>query len=457
MDFSQYKIFRKEIEKEYGSYYKKYSFAFLVLDYLVQLNVHSKYNKSWVSDRDWSLYVDTMTRSDFTTYTYCLYLKVASYFVQSKSKGVKIHVAFENHKFPGLNKVIDKIAGENNWEVVFQGSDSLSNILDHILLKKISPYRCFISRKTKNLLSKFRKFDEVSWKELLDDSALMMQLNQSVQQDTIRTGQLIKRLGINIFINTGDSSGHARILIDSSKNYDSKTISFAHGYIAGDSLLGIAPIRSDKLILWTNKQFLEISDVIGCSQSKKLAYIGFPKKNITGEISTDSNTSLLVMGYIKDIVRNGELSAVFLDVIKTLKSLSIKVKLRLHPHERYNSSIIKEFVVKNNIELSHDDLHSEIASAEYVIGANTSVLVEAASCGKNVFEIEEFSNSVLDFEGVIRINAEQVKDIKLFSDRVNNDYLAFNEKELERNLKKLIISVYSTPNTMTESKNHDVS
>ena len=64
---------------------------------------------------------------------------------------------------------------------------------------------------------------------------------------------------------------------------------------------------------------------------------------------------------------------------------------------------------------------------------------------------------MLDFEGVIRINAEQVKDIKLFSDRVNNDYLAFNEKELERNLKKLIISVYSTPNTMTESKNHDVS
>ena len=450
MNFSQYKIFRKEIEKEYGGYYKEYSFAFLVLDYLVQLNVHSKRNKSWVSARDWSLYVDTTTKSDFTTCAYCLYIKVASYFVRSKSKKVKIHVAIESHKFPGLNKVIEKIASENNMEVVFQGSGSLSKILDYLLLKRISPYRCFISRKTKKHLSKFRTFDEVLWKELLDDNELMVQLNQSVQQDTVRTAQLTKKLGINIFINTGDSSGNARILIDSSKYHNSKVISFAHGYIACDSLMGIAPIRSDKLILWTNKQLLEISNAVGYEQSGKLSYIGFPKKFSADRESSGEIISLLLVGYIKHILKDKKLSAIFINVIEALRGFSTKVKLRLHPHERHGIPIIDEFVAKNNIELSSGGLDSDIAEADYIMGTGSSVLVEAASYGKNVFEINEFSDSRLDFEGVIGINAEQVKEIELFSDRINNNYLAFNEKELERNLKKLIILVHKNPNTKTE-------
>ena len=60
MDFSQYKIFRKDIEKEYGCYYKKYPFAFLVLDCLVQLKVYSQYNKGHVSDRDWLYFINIM-------------------------------------------------------------------------------------------------------------------------------------------------------------------------------------------------------------------------------------------------------------------------------------------------------------------------------------------------------------------------------------------------------------
>ena len=459
MDFSQYKIFRDGINKEYGKYYKKYPSAFFVLDYLVQLRVNNDKlkNRQLTDWTDWamSLYLDKLTKFSFSACIYCLYLRVVSYFPMCRNKECKIHVAIEDHKFPGLNKVISKIASKNNWEVVFQGNRSFSNILDFMLLKRISPYRCFISRRTKKLLFKFRKFDKDAWKELLDDRELMMQLNRSVQQDTVHTAQLIKRLGINIFINTGDSSGNARILIDSSKYYDSKTISFAHGYIQNKKLMSIAPIRSDKLILWTNKQLLDISAAVDHKQSKKLSYIGFPKKYISGNASSDDSTSLLLMGYIEDMLKDNKLDGIFINVIEALRRLPTKVKLRLHPHERCGIPIIEEFVAKNNIELSNSNLDSDIAEADYIIGANSSTLVEAASCGKNVFEVEELSNIDFDLEGVIKIKVKQIQEIKLFSNRVDNFDVAFNEKELEKNLTKLIISVYNSPNAMTELQNHD--
>jgi len=453
MDFSQYKIFRDGINKEYGKYYKQYPSAFLVLDYLVQLRVNNdKLNNRQLTDwTDWAMSVnlDNLTKFSFPSYIYCLYLRIVSYFPKCRNKACKIHVAIDDHMFPGLNKVINKIANNNNWEVVFQGNSSFSNILDLMLLKRISPYRCFISRRTKKLLFKFRTIEKDVWRELFDDRALMMQLNYSVQQDTEYTAQLIKRLGINIFINSGDSSGNARILIDSSRYYDSKTISFAHGYIQNKWLMSIAPIRSDKLILWTNKQLLDISAVVGHEQSKKLSYIGFPKKYISGNSSSDDISSLLLMGKIEDMLKDNKLHALFINVIEALRDLPTKVKLRLHPHERFGIPIIEEFVAKNIIELSNSNLDSDIAEADYIIGANSSTLVEAASSGKNVFEVEELSDSNFDLEGIIKLKVKQIQEIKLFSNRVDNCDLAFNEKELEKNLTKLIISVNNTPNAMT--------
>ena len=41
--------------------------------------------------------------------------------------------------------------------------------------------------------------------------------------------------------------------------------------------MGVAPVRSDKLILWTDGQKKDMHKAIGTHQEKKLATIGFPK------------------------------------------------------------------------------------------------------------------------------------------------------------------------------------
>jgi len=38
--------------------------------------------------------------------------------------------------------------------------------------------------------------------------------DESVKADVVFTAKLVKRLGINVFINTGDSFGNARVLIE---------------------------------------------------------------------------------------------------------------------------------------------------------------------------------------------------------------------------------------------------
>jgi hypothetical protein len=450
MDFSKHKWLKSELEKEYGGYYKKYPSAFLVLDYLAQLRVHKKIDGSCVQDRDILGYIDTIVKLDFFTRVYCFYLRVASYFIKPNRKKFTIHISIKDNKFPGLSQVIRKIAEKNGWRFIFQ-CDNYFNLLNFVLLKSVSPYRCFIGNETKKILSKFRTEDEIIWQKLLDDELLMLDLDKSVKQDVIRTAKLVKRLGINIFVNTGDSSGNARILIDSSKYFDSKTITIAHGYFQDSTLLGVAPVRSDKLILWTEKQLLEMSDAIGKGQSKKLAYIGFPKNYTVSDVVNDSVRSLLLMGLIEDIIKDEKLRTILENVIEALKGFSDKVQLRLHPHERYGVPIIEEFVNKINIELTDGDLYSEIASADYIVGANSSTLVEAASSGKKVYVIEELLESGLEFEKVIKIKAEQISVITRSSIQAGDeDRLGFNENEISAKLEELIASMY-THSAITKS------
>ena len=445
MDFSNHNNFRKQIEIEYGKYYEKYPNALLLLDFLVQLRVHKEFDKeSWVLDRDFITIVDNLIKSDTMTITYGFYLSLASYLIRPKRKLITLHSSIEDNKFPGLNEVIYKIAKKNQWHLISQRKFTLVSFLAHFFLRNISPYRLFIGNKTKTLMSEFRIADKEHWLQLLGDNEFMMRLDKNVKKDISRTAKLVKRLGINIFINTGDSSGNARVLIESSKYFDSKTISFAHGYFSDKLLLGVAPVRSDKLILWTEKQRLEMRDALQEGQKEKLEYIGFPKKYYADQIKTKNSSSLIMMGLIEETLRDQKLSDIFKKIIASLQVFSSHVILRLHPHERnIKIPIIDEFFKETNVIVSINDLGFEISSAQYILGANSSTLVEAASSGKKVYLLEELALTGLDYEGTIKIKSDKIDTIRdnntLTSDEIQ---ICFDEDEISKKLEELITSLH---------------
>jgi len=442
MDFHNYKEHRRAMEIQYGRYYTDYPFAFLLLDFIVQLKVHKQFDGHWVSG-DWDLfrYTNSILKRDLTTRIYCYYIRVASFVFQPFRKKFTLHTCFDDEKFPGLNKIIKKVADENDWNISLQPTGDTS-LWDLVSLKSISPYRCFVSNKTKLLFSKFATVDENEWYRLLNDGPFMSRFNESVKADVVFTSKLVRRLGINVFINTGDSSGNARVLIESAKYFESKTVSIAHGYFAEEALLGVAPVRSDKLILWTEKQVSDMSKVISPEEVRKLSYVGFPKDFGSIELINDQDVVLILMGRIQGIVENKRLRLIFLDVIEALRKVSSQILLRLHPNERRGLPLIDKFVSDTKLDVSEGDLRSDIAAASYIIGANTSTLVEAAASGRKVYEIEELAVPVLSFEGTIKIKTNAVYEIdRVFDSSFASSHLGFDEQQVDKNLTALLLSL----------------
>ncbi|MDB3936593.1 hypothetical protein N9384_00390 [bacterium] len=442
MNFHNYKDHRSAIEKQYGRYYKDYPFAFFLLDYMVQLKVHKQFDGHWVSaDLDLFRYTNSVLKRDLLTRVYCCYVRFASFSLRPFRKKFTLHTCFDDEKFPGLNKIIKKVADENDWNISLQPTRDTS-LWDLLSLKSISPYRCFISNKTKFLFSKFATSDEDEWHRLLNDGPFMSRLDASVKCDVGFTSKLVKRLGIDIFINTGDSSGNARVLIESAKYVEAKTVSIAHGYFGEEALLGVAPIRSDKLILWTEKQVNDMSKVISPEEVQKLSYVGFLKDFGSTDLVNNQDVALILMGLIRGIVENKRSRLVFLEVIDALKKVSPKVLLRLHPNERQGVPVIDKFVSENKLNVSEGDLRSDIAVASYIVGANTSTLVEAVASGRKVYEIEELAVPGLSYEGTIKIKTNAIYAIdRVFDGSFANGHLRFDEQQVGENLTALFLSL----------------
>ena len=441
MDFSKYPAHRKNVERDYGEYYKKYPYALLLIDFLIQLRSHQKHiENSWVKQKDMLAYFDLVTKSGWITWAYSTYIKYASYVIKPNKSDFLIHVSFTDEKFPGLTKVLSNVAIKNDLKIIEQAF-SLADILSVFKLSKISPYRCFIGSKSKKLFSRFRTYDVNAGLDLLEDNIFMTELDDSVKEDVLSTSKLIKRLGIKVFINTGDTSGNARVLIESSKLTDFRVLSIAHGYVNDVTLIGALPVYSDRLILWTKKQLKEISEVVEPEMAQKLVYVGFPKNISSTEFLSAHEESLVLMGPIQQILQDSNKRLVFKDVLAQLKRNSCRVKLRLHPLERFGIPNIKEFISEVDVELSQGALADDIALASFIIGANSSTLVEAASTGRRVYMIEDLLESGFDFEGTITIKANTVETVLNCNDDegvADNGYLNFNKGALEDNLSDLL-------------------
>jgi hypothetical protein len=448
MDFSKYKGFRKKIHDDYGSYYKKYPNAILLLDFLIQLRVHSEFHPtSGVNDRDFEKIINDLTKSNLLTFAYNSYLYFASYFLKPYKNTFTIHSSIENYKFPALNQIFLDVSKKNQWKSIFHADIKSTNLTDILLLKKIAPYNSFVGSKTKKTLSKFRTSEKTIFISLLNDELLMKKLDMLVQKDINRSTKLIRRLSIDIFINTGDSSGNARVLNESIKNTGFKTISFSHGYISDPNLIGIAPIWSDKLILWTRKQKEEIEIAIDDNIKSKLAFIGYPKNYSSELIKIQEKKTLILIGPIHEMLLNKKSLAIFENVIESIKEFSTDVILRLHPHERVAEiPEIENFVKQNNIELSKNDLYSDICSSEYIFGSNTSTLVEAAYIGKKVYLIEDLiipGSPKFDYEGTIKIKSHKINSIQRMKHlQFDETKLGFNKNEFSMNFEELIFSLF---------------
>ena len=454
MDASKAREFREGIVKKYSFFYRSYPGAFLILDFLVQLKRGREMMPKTYSERDIQAYFNLILKTDLLTSLYCGYLHFGSFFLKRYKKKFTIHVSIDDKKFPGLIDVIENISEENHWCLIKQG-EGPKRLLPAIYFRTISPYRYFLSSKTKKLFARFRGLDENSWWALLGDVTFMKKLDLSTLKDVQRTSDFLERTGINLFLNTGDSSGPARILVEASKLANAMTLSFAHGYVNDSRLLGIAPIQSDRLIVWTEQQGIDISRGLDSNQGQKIAYVGFPKKYLKNNFESGESSALLLLGVIENVIADDYLKEQLETVIVTLKEVSSRVRIRLHPHERRGIPSIEALIAYWGLEYSILDLAEEISSADIIAGANTSTLLEAASSGKVVYEIDELVPETNKSEGTCLVSAGELKrKIQGSATASNSKQFSFDKEKIAKKMTKLIYDLGVERDIKIQSRNN---
>ncbi len=408
MLFKNYRKFQKTLKLDYDPLFKSYPYSRLVLDYVSQLWIDKRKSDSWVDEIDFIKVVENNTSKGLTAFIYRTFLQIGSYFIKYTRPKNGIHLSVLNDRFPGLEECCKEVAILSGRRLYLQGK-FFKFFIDYLIFNRLSPYRFIVGSRTAKLLRKFLVPNEDSFKNLLSDNKLMYLLEESVKNDVERTRKLFDRLGISIFLNTGDSSPSARILIAALKNNGSKVISFAHGYIVADNLISIAPIQSDYLIVWTKMQQEEIRNALSFKCRKKVVYIGFPKFFKNCKTYEQNKNVLLVFSQLNNILTNSKTFQYINNLIKLLTIEKYKVTIRLHPNEKNRFPIIEKFIKNSKVFLSNNSLQDDFVNTSIVIGAHTSVLVEAASSGIPSFELKEFCTTKSRLEMVNNITFKNLE------------------------------------------------
>jgi len=462
MDFSGHKDFRSLIDSEYGRFYEKYPYATLVLDYFIQLRAarQQEYFQKWLSESQVdNLFFESVTKLTNRSYSSKInywYLYLASHFID-RTDSYLIHNSLSDFNFPGTSHLLRSIANNNKWAISEQWSGSYNrrSLVNLLLLKQISPYRCFIGFRTQKELTKLRHSDDSLLPFFLNNESYMKKLETLVKKDVERSKKLIAKLGIDLFINSGDASAEARVLNKACEEIPVNTLSFAHGYIQATNLLGIAPVRSSKFVVWTKEQKEDMHKVLSQEQSNRIEYIGFPKDydSPKQDLELKYDHCLIVMTYIRPILKDKNLLDILERIILDLRKFTKFITIRLHPHERKGSRMISLeeleeidfYINKWGLELSNSDLKTDLNSSDFVIGCSTSTLVEALAAGKRTYDIEELSRPGIEFkaEGVVRIKAGDISTIPKISNKSQKDnHLQYNKTLLSSNLTRMILQLF---------------
>ena len=90
----------------------------------------------------------------------------------------------------------------------------------------------------------------------------------------------------------------------------------------------------------------------------------------------------------------------------------------MHPHERENRKIVDRFIEDNELIKSFNELRDDIDTHRFILGANTSAMIEAASTGKKIYELAELKDKKMEFEGIDTI---QIEDLDLILSNKNDE------------------------------------
>ena len=379
MDFSAYKGFEQRFTDRYAAYERTHPFSLMVLE----LNLRN----ALFGD-------DAIARKNLGRQTDHLWLADQILKLAAKGRAPGPQVYLELPGFAALSQDLGQrfeAAGVgifSNRRIMAQPANKLL----HRLIKLGPTYAKAMA------LGGAQGPDAV-----LADTGLLDRLDAELSANYQRLKRFVQAQNIRGFVATGDCQPFSRFLCRAARELGLPYVVLAHGYVAHRTLVSIAPLHGDELIVWTERQAKLMRAALP-ERASDIHSFGFPIRTAAPDRSLRERRVLFAW---EPLLRPGKFD-LHLPVLTRLAQASATTNftpiMRLHPKERKDADLNSRLAAIG-FEMDADDMTRALSRAAVVVSSSSTVLSEAAAFGIPAVQITELAN--FEFEGAIPVPAAQ--------------------------------------------------
>lgn len=220
-------------------------------------------------------------------------------------------------------------------------------------------------------------------KNLLKSKAFIDRVNVAHKKDLKFLNSIFKNLKLKGILVHTDQTPFAYTFVKAANKLCVNTAVLAHGNFRNPRLISVLPCHAKKIFTWS-KQSKELINI--CNKKKIAEDIEGIKFNIIKRVKNPKNI-ILVGSPVKDMKfdRKKKLHK----IIKILQTISKPGKLIFckHPSDTYFQ--VKTILDNFNIIISKNSVYNESKKAKFILGGNSSFLLEAHICGIPTFQLKD--------------------------------------------------------------------
>ena len=333
-------------------------------------------------------------------------LKLPYYFVNKKTAYLNIsrHLQLQKRLYKGFRQ---------------EGIEVLSHPPKYLKMFNTEKYVPLgpIVTSTFELRSLHRRIAMVGLYDFLASEKEIKRLENVLHKRVKNISIFLKLLRIKYLILQNEHSPYEKILILAATRIGAKIIVIAHGYFQkASSLVTVAPIRAEELIVWTPSQREMLLGETGYNE-KKISYYGWPFEVSEQIYKLPDFRPLFILSDIDNDFDEKEFELT-VEVLTKFAVANPEFCIRPHP-SFYRSTTHRKKLIQTKFDqyIKNETLIEQLRQSNLVTGHDSSVLVQAYFENIPTFRIEEIS--ILDIPEVPIISLDKILSMAAPSAQAN--------------------------------------
>lgn len=343
--------------------------------------------------------------------------KIEGYFLkQGSHRGYLVHSV---DRAPAIEKCLMELAIENGLE----------RLRPHQLTKTLTSGALSIGYGNKNwYISILQAIKSGEYDDIFEDQKNSLAFECYLETVVADLASKIQSLNIKIIVSHDFHSGRGSLLANACRKAGIPSVEVAHGYTTNRYWLTVWPIRADYEILWSdnlvNAARQDFSH-FNSFRSVQVKTFGIPITQRNRYLPDGDKYILLLLEHFSGHSRNIENIKMVTDAGKSLLSQGYNVVFRPHPRAFQFQQISQyEDIVQSRIR--NVGIEEALNNSDVVIGASSSVLVQAAVYGIPVFQIAQ--THALEMPGIQKITLQNIREGQI--SHVPSNYYKLMDKAL---------------------------